>query len=185
MKKPILILTLLLSIGLLAVPIGISQVHAATQITLYAGEVNSSQYGFGNSASTITSNPGPTLTLTSGDTVTITVHNSGTMNHNFAIVDAKSATATVLWNAQIASGSNGIAVGSSGQVTFTVGNAGNYYYICQTDGHVTLGMWGNVVVQAAVPEFPTSLVFVFFAVAATALVAYVSQTKMKHKITPF
>ncbi len=184
MKKPILVLTLLLSIGLLAVPIGISQVHAATQITLYAGEINSSLYGFGNSASSIAS-PGPTLTLTSGDTVMITLHNAGTMNHNFAIVNAKSATATVLWSAQIDSASNGVPVGSSASVTFTVGNAGNYYYICQTDGHVTLGMWGNVVVQAAVPEFPTALVFVFIAVAATALAAYIRRAKMKYKITPF
>ncbi len=179
-----LVLTLLLSIGLLAVPIGISQVHAATQITLYAGEINSSQYGFGNSASSINS-PGPTLTLTSGDSVTITLHNAGTMNHNFAIVNAKESTATVLWGAQIASASNGVGAGQSASVTFTVGSAGSYYYICQTDGHVSLGMWGNVTVQAAVPEFPTALVFVFFAVAATALAAYISKAKMKYKITPF
>ena len=184
MKKPILVLTLLLSIGLLAVPIGISQVHAATQITLYAGEINSSQYGFGDSASCIAT-PGPTLTLTSGDTVTVTLHNAGTMSHNFAIVNAKSSTATVLWSAQVDSPSNGVPAGQSASVTFTVGSAGNYYYICQVDGHVALGMWGNVVVQSAVPEFPTALVFVFFAVAATALVAYISQAKMKNKITPF
>jgi len=184
MKKPILVLTLLLSIGLLAVPIGISQVHAATQITLYAGEINSSQYGFGDSASSIAT-PGPTLTLTSGDTVTVTLHNAGTMSHNFAIVNAKSSTASVLWSAQVDSPSNGVPAGQSASVTFTVGSAGNYYYICQVDGHVALGMWGNVVVQSAVPEFPTALVFVFFAVAATALVAYISQTKMKNKITPF
>jgi plastocyanin len=185
MKKQILILTLILSIGLLAVPIGISQVHAATQITLYAGEKDSSHYGFGNSASSITSNPGPTLTLTSGDSVTVTLHNAGTMSHNFAIVNAKSSTATVLWSAQVDSASNGVPAGSSASVTFTVGDAGNYYYICQVDGHVALGMWGNVVVQSAVPEFPTALVFVFFAVAATALVAYISRAKMKYKITPF
>ncbi|HUK85846.1 MAG TPA: sulfocyanin-like copper-binding protein [Candidatus Acidoferrum sp.] len=184
MKKPILVLTLLLTIGLLAVPIAISQVHAATQKDLYAGEINSSQYGFGDSASSI-STPGPTLTLTAGDTVTVTLHNAGTMSHNFAIVNAKSSTATVLWNAQIDSASNGVPAGSQASVTFTVGAAGNYFYICQVDGHVALGMWGNVVVQSAVPEFPTALVFVFFAVAATALVGYISRAKMKYKITPF
>ena len=184
MKKPILVLTLLLSIGLLAVPIGISQVHAATQITLYAKEITSSQYGFGDAASSVSS-PGPTLTLTSGDSVTVTLHNAGTMSHNFAIVNAKSSTASVLWSAQVDSPSNGVPADQSASVTFTVGDAGNYYYICQVDGHVALGMWGNVVVQSAVPEFPTALVFVFFAVAATALAAYISQTKMKNKITPF
>jgi len=183
MKKTILILALLLTIGLLSVTLGTMQVKAATQIDLYAGEKSSSVYGFGNSASIISS-PGPTLTLTQGDTVTVTLHNAGTMPHDFAIVSTKSSTGTVLWNAQVDSASNAVPAGSSASVTFTVGNPGNYYYVCQVDGHVALGMWGNVTVNAAVPEFPTALVFVFFAVAATALAVYVGKSKMMHKITP-
>ena len=184
MKKSIIVLAFLLSIGLLSVMLGTMQVQAQTQVTLYEGEKSTSTYGFGNSASSITS-PGPPLTFTSGEVVTVTVFNVGTMNHNFAIVDTKSSTGTVLWNAQIASASNGIPVGSNESVTFTVGNAGNYYYVCQTDGHVALGMWGNVKVNAAVPEFPSTLVVVFFAVAATALAAYVGRLKIKPKITTF
>ena len=107
------------------------------------------------------------------------------MPHNFAIVDTKSSTGTVLWSAQVGSASNAVAAGSSKSVTFTVGNAGNYYYICQVDGHVALGMWGNVKVNAAVPEFPTTLVFVFFALAATALAAYFGRVKIRPKITTF
>ena len=129
--------------------------------------------------------PGPALTFTSGEQVTVTLHNAGTMPHNFAIVNAKSSTATVLWSAQINSASNGVAPGSSSSVTFTVGDAGSYYYICQVDGHVALGMWGNVTVNAAVPEFPTALVFIFFAVAATALASFISRAKIKQRITPF
>ena len=184
MKKSVLMLVFLLSIALLCVSLETMQVRAATQVTLYAGEKSTSVYGFGSSASSITS-PGPTLTLTSGDTVTVTLHNAGTMPHNFAIVDSKSSTATVLWNSQIQSSSNPVSPGSSASVTFTVGNVGNYYYVCQVDAHVALGMWGNVVVQAAVPEYPTALVLVFFAIAATALATYFSRVKMKQKITPF
>ena len=184
MKKSILVLVFLLSIGLLCVTLGTIQAQAATQVTLYAGEKTTSSYGFGNSATTIGS-PGPTLTFTSGEIVTVTLHNAGKMLHNFAIVDIKSSTGTVLWSAQVGSASNAVAAGSSDSVTFTVGSAGNYYYICQVDGHVALGMWGNVKVNAAVPEFPSTLIIVFFAVAATALAAYLGKAKIRPKINPF
>ena len=120
---------------------------SGNNINIYAGEVSSSAYGFGNSANSITSNPGPKISLTAGQTVTITLHNTGTMPHNFAIVDAKSSTASVLWGAQIRSASNPVNPGSTGSVTFTVGSAGSYYYICQVDAHVALGMWGTVEVS--------------------------------------
>lgn len=184
MKKSIITLAFLLSIEILFVTFGTMQVQAATQITLYAGEKTSSLYGFGSSASSIGS-PGPTLTFTSGEVVTVTLHNAGTMAHNLAIVETKSSTGTVLWSAQIGSSSNAVAAGSSNSVTFTVGNAGDYFYICQVDGHVALGMWGNVHVNAAVPEFPSVLVFIFFAVAATALAAYIGRVKIRTKINPF
>jgi uncharacterized cupredoxin-like copper-binding protein len=122
-----------------------SPTPSGSNIDIYAGEVNLSTplYGFGNSASSITS-PGPEIDLTAGTTYTITLHNSGTMPHNFAIVDSKSSTANVLWSAQVKSNSNPVNPGSTGSVTFTAGSAGNYYYICQVDGHVALGMWGQV-----------------------------------------
>jgi plastocyanin len=107
---------------------------------IYAGE-----YGFGASSS-VTS-PGPTMTFTAGQTVTITLHNSGAMTHNWAIVSAKDAASPVLWNAQIGTASAPIAAGGTGSVTFTLGSAGSYYYICQVDGHVALGMWGVVTVN--------------------------------------
>ncbi len=184
MKKISIVFALLLSITLLSVVLTTMPVKAATQVDIYAGEKSTSVYGFGNSASSISS-PGPTLTFTSGEVVTVTLHNAGTMSHNFAIVDTKSSTGNVLWSAQVASASNGVAAGSSGSVTFTVGSAGDYYYVCQVDGHVALGMWGNVKVNAAVPEFPTALVFVFFAIAATALAAYIGKSKTMHKTIPF
>ncbi len=116
---------------------------STTQLTLYEGEISTTEYGFGNSAITLTSNPGPTITLTAGQRYTMTVHNVGTMQHNWAIVDAKSTTANVLWSA-VTPATN---PGSSGQVTFTAGSAGSYYYICQVPGHVALGLWGTVIVN--------------------------------------
>lgn len=117
-----------------------------TQIDIYASD---KPYGFGNSAGSITSNPGPTLTLTSGQNYTITLHNVGSMPHNWAIVKDKTDGSTNLAfsSAQIASASNGVPPGSSQSTTFTAGPAGSYYYICQVDAHVSLGMWGTVTVN--------------------------------------
>ncbi len=114
-----------------------------TKIDIYAGE-----YGFGNSAGSVTS-PGPTLTFKAGDTVTVTLHNVGTVPHNWAIVTDKTDGSTnyAFSGAVIGSASNAVAPGASSSATFTVGNAGSYYYICQVDGHVSLGMWGTVTVQ--------------------------------------
>ncbi len=116
-----------------------------TPLTLYAGEVNSAAYGFGNSASSLASNPGPTLTLKQGTTYTMTVNNVGTMPHAWEISSQK-ATGSVLFGAQIAPTSY-IQPGASGSVTFTPNQSGNFYYICPIPGHVALGMWGNVVVN--------------------------------------
>lgn len=115
-----------------------------TKIDIYAGE-----YGFGNSAGSIGS-PGPALTFKTGDTVTVTLHNAGAIAHNWAIVTDKTDGSTnyAFSGAVIGSASSPIAPGASASVTFTVGNAGSYYYICQIDGHVSLGMWGTVTVTS-------------------------------------
>ncbi len=118
---------------------------SATTINIYAGEVSSSTYGFGTTSTL--SSPGPTLTFTAGEVVTVDFHNVGAMSHNWAIVATKDSTASVLWGAQIQSASNPVLPGGTASVTFTVGSAGSYYYICQVDAHVTLGMWGQVTVN--------------------------------------
>ena len=112
-------------------------------LTLYEGEITSTAYGFGNTSTSLTSNPGPTISLTAGQTYTMTVYNVGTMQHNWAIVDTKSSTAKVLWGTV----TSPINAESSGQVTFKAGSAGNYFYICQVPGHVALGLWGTIVVN--------------------------------------
>ena len=118
----------------------------AIQLTLYAGQVSTSSYGFGNSASSITS-PGPTLNLKVGQTYMMTVTNAGTMPHAWEIMAQKATGSQVLFGAQIATSSY-LAPGTSGSVTFTPNQSGNFYYICAVPGHVALGMWGNVVVTS-------------------------------------
>lgn len=70
------------------------------------------------------------------------------MGHNFAIVNTKTDGNTNLAfnGAQVASASNPVAPGGTGSCTFTLDKYGTYYYICQVDDHVSLGMWGTVTV---------------------------------------
>ncbi len=115
-------------------------------VTLYAGQVSLIVYGFGNSSTSITA-PGPTLTFIVGDVVNMTVINVGTMPHNWALTTTNQTSAKVLFGAQIDSGAVPIEVNQTGSVIFKVTKSGNYNYICQVPGHVTLGMWGNVVIN--------------------------------------
>ena len=111
-------------------------------IDIYAAE-----YKFSTSSNLSPANP--TLTFTAGQTVTVKLHNMGTMPHNWAIVTAKTDgnTSLAFSGAQIGSAANPVQAGSTGSATFTVGSAGTYYYICQIDGHASLGMAGTVTVN--------------------------------------
>jgi len=179
-KKKLLALALVLSIVCLIV-VSLATTKAQNTVDIYAKEISSSTYGFGTSSGHETS-PGPTLTFNAGESVTVTLHNEGQMAHNFAIVSSKSDVTSVEWNSQIASSSNPVAAGGSASVTFTVGSAGNYYYVCQVDGHASLGMWGNVKVNAAVPEFPSPILLVFGAATVTGLVAYFARINVRRTL---
>jgi len=122
------------------------QIYTLITVTLYAGEISAICDGFGDSPSNITT-PGPSLIFMAGQTVTVTLNNVGSMLHNWAIVSEKSSEAPVLWGAQIGSDSIPVNSGDSGSVTFTVGSAGSYYYICQIPGQVNIGMWGTIKVN--------------------------------------
>ncbi len=117
---------------------------SSNTMTIYGGEISSSQYGFGMSSSGLTS-PGPTLTFKVGQSYTVTFTNSGTMIHGWEITTDKAA-GTAVFGAGIGV-SNYLSPGQSGSVTFTPNQAGNYYYVCPVPGHAALGMWGNVVVN--------------------------------------
>jgi uncharacterized cupredoxin-like copper-binding protein len=115
------------------------------QVTLYAGEISTNLYGFGNS--TALTSPGPSLIFKVGDIVNVTLFNVGQMPHNWAIVNANQTNTSVLFGAQIASANVPVASNQTGNVVFSVTRAGNFFYICQVPGHQQLGMWGDVVVN--------------------------------------
>jgi uncharacterized cupredoxin-like copper-binding protein len=112
------------------------------EISIFAGELSPSQYGFGNTSS-VTS-PGPSFTVKVGSTVTVHFGNAGSMGHNWALVTQKTDASSQLAfaSAQVQSGLNPVAPAGTGTATFVADQAGTYYYICQVPGHVTLGMWG-------------------------------------------
>ena len=81
-----------------------------------------------------------------GTTYTITVYNVANIPHSWEMVSTKTVSDTPLFGAGIGV-TNYISPGSSGTVTFTPDQTGNFYYVCTVPGHITLGMWGNVVVS--------------------------------------
>ncbi len=115
----------------------------ATSITIYGGEVSASIYGFGFTASNLTS-PGPTLNLTVGSVYKLTFVDVGQFPHAIVIKMANSPAATTLWNAYVGTASNPLVNGQSGSVTFTPDQSGTFYYLCPVPGHDDLGMWGLV-----------------------------------------
>jgi len=115
-------------------------------VTLYAGEISSTLYGFGNSSNSLMS-PGPTLTFKVGNVVNLTLTNVGTMPHDWALVETKETSGTVLFGAQVASANIPVEPNQTESVIFTVSKSGNFFYICQVPGHVQSGMWGNVVIN--------------------------------------
>jgi plastocyanin len=112
-------------------------------ITIYAGVNSQGTFGFGNNSNSIQS-PGPSFTFKVGSNVTLTLVNTmPTVEHNWAMVDAQSATANVVFGARVNIIPGG---GPSETVTFSPTVAGNYYYICQVVGHFAAGMWGTITV---------------------------------------
>ncbi len=164
---------------------------SGTNLVLYegpltSGTVGSTIYGFGDTATNITS-PGPTLYLQKGVTYTMTVYNlDPSMMHSWEIVATKAVSNTPLWGAGIDI-TNYIPSGSFGSVTFTANETGNFYYVCTRPGHIDLGMYGNVVVtEEPIPEFPSpavALLTLVILVATTALVIQIKNISKKNKLT--
>ncbi len=104
--------------------------------------------------------PGPTITVHKGETVTITFKNEAlfedgridTNLHNFLIVadkDVNSSAMVPLWGATVGGNNNpdeDLKTGEHGSVTFVPEEVGEFYYICNSHGHFTLGMWGRLIV---------------------------------------
>jgi len=118
------------------------------RINLNLGEVElSGPYGFALEDGKINS-PGPQIVVKVGDVIIITATNIGQLPHSFAIAAEAKEGADPLFNSQIGSGSSPVVAGETGTVTFTVGQAGTYSYICQVPGHATIfEMFGTFIVE--------------------------------------
>ncbi len=128
-------------------PPPVSPTGQTVTISIYSGEITPNSYGFGSSPSNITS-PGPTFTVKTGTTVTIDFSNAGAMVHNVAVVTEKTDGSGNLafTNSAVGSGMNPLPPAGRGSTTFVASQPGEYFYICQVDGHVSLGMWGYFIV---------------------------------------
>ena len=89
----------------------------------------------------------PEITVNSGDEVTITAANNGRSFHAFGVVSNPEDPNSVVWNSAIAAATNPLKPGESGDVTFTAGAPGTYYYICTVPGHSFQGMQGTFIVE--------------------------------------
>ena len=89
----------------------------------------------------------PEFKVKSGDEVTFAATNNGKSFHAFGIVADPEDFNSVLWKSAIASASNPLKPGQSGEVTFTAGAPGTYYYICTVPGHALQGMQGSFIVE--------------------------------------
>ena len=89
----------------------------------------------------------PEIRVNSGDSVTISSTNLGKSFHAFGVVADPEDFNNTLWGSEIASMSNPLKAGESGEVTFTAGAPGTYYYICTVPGHALQGMVGNFIVE--------------------------------------
>jgi len=181
-RRVVCVMALILVVGLLsASAVPVKATGTVTQKTLYAGEVSTTVYGFGNTATSITS-PGPTLNLVEGTTYNMTVYNvsSHGMDHSWEITTSEAVSTSPLWGAGIDI-STYIPSGSSGSVTFTPTQTGNFYYVCTFPGHIALGMYGNVVVSSTIPEFPSALTLMFMVLAISGIAAFMAKQKTKIK----
>jgi nitrite reductase (NO-forming) len=89
----------------------------------------------------------PELKVKSGDSVTIKTKNAGKSFHSFGVVTNPEDPTTVVWNSAIRDPNNPLKPNESGEVTFTAGAPGTYYYICTVPGHSLQGMKGSFIVE--------------------------------------
>ncbi len=143
----VIIVIIVVAVGVYVLTMQPGSTPAATVTkTLYEGEISTSQYGFGTTSTGLTS-PGPALTFKVGDVVKMTVYNVGTLPHSWEINTKQDGSGQMLFSSVINPGST-IAPGGSGTVTFTVSQAGSFFYVCPIAGHPELGMYGTVTVTS-------------------------------------
>jgi len=117
------------------------------KVTIYAGEISDTLYGFGMSPDNLSS-PGPTLRLQTGIPINLTLVNVGSKYHALQITNAPRTGAAVVFNAEIGSIDVPVPPGESKSVLFFPNIPDNsFFYISSIPGEVEMGMWGTVVVD--------------------------------------
>ncbi len=89
----------------------------------------------------------PEIKVNSGDSVTIKANNMGKSFHSFGVVTNPEDFNSVVWDSTIAAATNPLKPGESGEVTFTAGAPGTYFYICTVPGHALQGMQAKFIVE--------------------------------------
>ncbi|MGI0008440.1 MAG: plastocyanin/azurin family copper-binding protein, partial [Nitrosopumilaceae archaeon] len=89
----------------------------------------------------------PEIKVKSGDSITIKVKNAGKSFHSFGVVTNPEDPTTVLPGTAIRDANNPLKPNEAGEVTFTAGAPGAYYYICTVPGHALQGMKGSFIVE--------------------------------------
>ena len=178
LRKIILATIIVLLIGISATSMRIQEARAATtvNITLYgsAGEYGSAYVGWGYTPTNITA-PGPTIIIHQYDELNLTLYSQDGGQHQF-FVDYNNNS--LLDNGEPVSPY--ITSGTATNFEFNATLSGNFTYRCYV--HPSM-MYGTIIIQAAVPEFPPILILPLF-IAATVAVAVAYRTKSSAKKMP-
>lgn len=94
----------------------------------------------------------PTITAEVGDKIIFDVKNTGKSFHAFGVTIETEGFAGIIPGSNVASGSNPLKPGESGQSNFIPSKEGIYYYICTVPGHRLQGMVGQIVVGNVAAE---------------------------------
>jgi len=98
----------------------------------------------------------PTITANVGDEINFSIINNGKSFHAFGVTKADEGFAGIIPDSEVASASNPLKPGESGESKFIPGQEGTYYYICTVPGHREQGMVGEIIVGAAKSTPPST-----------------------------
>ena len=88
----------------------------------------------------------PTINMNVGDEINFSVVNDGVSFHSFGVTQETEGFSGIIPGSEIASASNPLKSGESGESNFIAGEEGTYYYICTVPGHRDQGMVGEIIV---------------------------------------
>ena len=91
-------------------------------------------------------NNNPTINAEVGDKIIFDVENAGKSFHSFGVTKEAEGFSGIIPGSDVASASNPLKPGDTGQSEFIPGEEGVYFYICTVPGHREQGMVGKILV---------------------------------------